>query len=310
MIGRLLYSGVLISLLLLCFSSKLMSQNTFISYPEFTSQQKSFSSDDGNIAYVDEGEGPVILLIHGFPTSSWLYRKMIVDLVQRGYRVIAPDMLGFGNSDSPKGYDIYNSKKQAERILAFMASLNIQNWCHVMHDAGGIWTWELIDLAPEKINQLVLLNTIVFEEGFNPPIRMKQGVLAKVSMWLYRNGLTTNLMMNQLVKSAMMEKSLTKEEKLGYKTPWRAGKTRAMYFFISNTCNTFTDYTSVFEKINVPVAVIWGKEDTMLKIDPQLDKIKNSFAVDDANIHLLDAKHFIQEEKPLVICEIIDQFIQ
>lgn len=310
MIVRFIGVCAVITLLVSCHTSKHMNKTSAYNYEEFTSQQKHFASKDGNIAYVDKGAGQVILLVHGFPTSSWLYRKMITDLVGRGYRVIAPDMLGFGNSDNPKGYNIYNSKKQAERLLALMDHLNINTWCHVMHDAGGIWTWELIDQAPERISHLVMLNTIVYEEGFNPPIRMKQGALAKTSMWLYRNGITTNLMMNQLVKSALIEKSLSKEEKIGYKKPWLDGKTRAMYFFLSNTCNTFTDYSYVFEKINVPVAIVWGKEDNMLMIDPQLEKIKKNFSVDDKNIHLLNAKHFIQEEEPLTICKIIDHLMQ
>jgi pimeloyl-ACP methyl ester carboxylesterase len=76
---------------------------------EHRQYQKSFSSSDGVLKYIDEGKGDVILLLHGIPTSSWLYRKMIADLVMKGHRVIAPDMLGFGNSDRSDGYEIYAS---------------------------------------------------------------------------------------------------------------------------------------------------------------------------------------------------------
>ena len=63
-----------------------------ITYDNFRAQQKSFTSKDGVIKYIDKGEGPVILLLHGVPTSGWLYRKMIDPLVEEGYRVIAPDL--------------------------------------------------------------------------------------------------------------------------------------------------------------------------------------------------------------------------
>jgi len=94
----------------------------------------NWASAEGNISYIDKGEGEPILLLHGVPTSGWLYRKMIDPLVKKGYRVIVPDMLGYGSSDNPDGYDIYDKKEQARHILGLMEHLNIPNWHHVMHD--------------------------------------------------------------------------------------------------------------------------------------------------------------------------------
>ena len=72
-----------------------------MNYQSFRNSQKTFNSSGGNIRYVDQGTGDVILLLHGIPASSWLYRKMI-DSLSADHRVIAPDMLGFGSSDNPK----------------------------------------------------------------------------------------------------------------------------------------------------------------------------------------------------------------
>ena len=94
-------------------------------------QQKKIMVEGGNMAYIDIGEGPVILLVHGVPTSSWLYRHIIHNLLQKGYRVIAPDLLGFGNSDKPKGIDIYNVEKQGKRLLKLMNDLQIDKYTHV-----------------------------------------------------------------------------------------------------------------------------------------------------------------------------------
>ncbi len=69
--------------------------------------------------------GEVILLPHEIPTSGWLYQKMIPLLTDKGYRVIAPNMLGFGLSDSPKEYETYIEKKQAQRLLDLMHFLKI-----------------------------------------------------------------------------------------------------------------------------------------------------------------------------------------
>ncbi|MGY5352178.1 alpha/beta fold hydrolase [Wenyingzhuangia sp. IMCC45533] len=285
-----------------CSTVKKENKNAYL---EFRNRQKSFQSSDGALKYIDEGKGDkVILLLHGVPTSSWLYRKMIPLLTTKGYRVIAPDMLGYGSSDNPKGYEIYNEANHAKRILALMNHLNIQHWHHVMHDAGGLWTWELIKQAPDKITKLSVLNTIIYKEGFNPPIRMEKGIIAKSAMWLYNNGFTTSKMLNMLFKEGLTNPDMLSESEFyGYKKPLLEDKTKGMYYFFTQTCNTFPDYRVVFEKLTIPTQFIWGKNDKMLQIDPQLSLIKKGFDVDDSQIYLLDAKHFIQEEKPNEIVE-------
>ncbi len=297
-----------LALLFICFTSctatKNTAKNSEITYKEFRAQQKSFNSKDGKISYIDKGKGNVIILLHGVPTSGWLYRNMI-DKLSENNRVIVPDMLGFGSSDSPKGYNIYSEKNHAKRLLALINHLNIKNWTHVMHDAGGLWTWELFNLAPNRIKNLVVLNTIIYEEGFTPPIRFEEGFWAKTAMWSYRNGITTNMMIKKLFKSGMTENTLTKTDLEGYKTPLKEGKTKAMYYFFTQTCNTLKDYQPIIKKINVPTTLIWGKNDDFLKLKPQQTRVIEDLNITPENIHIIKAKHFIQEEKPQKIINII-----
>ncbi|GAA3518996.1 alpha/beta hydrolase [Aquimarina addita] len=268
-----------------------------MTYETFRNEQKSFPTKDGIIKYIDKGTGPVIVLLHGVPTSGWLYRKMINPLVAGGYRVIIPDMLGYGSSDAPEGYKIYSEKEHATRLLALMDGLGIEYWSHVMHDVGGIWTWELMNQAPKRIEELIVLNTIIYEEGFHPPIRFSPGAAAKTAMWSYRNGITTNVLLRTLFKEGLQENTLNEIDVEGYKTPLLEGKTDGMYYFFTRTCNYFPDYSLVFENIDIPVAVIWGIHDTMLQWTPQQSKVINALKVDQEDIHLIDEKHFIQETK-------------
>ncbi|WP_298763643.1 alpha/beta hydrolase [uncultured Polaribacter sp.] len=293
-----------------CKSAKTSLNTTALTYASFKENQKSFLSSDGNIKYIDKGKGNVILLLHGVPSSSWLYRKMIDELVAEGFRVIAPDMLGFGNSDNPDGYDLYNAHNHGKRILELMNGLKINTWTHITHDAGGLWTWELLKQDKKRIEKLILLNTIIYEEGFKPPIRMKRGFFAKTSMWMYRNGITTNLLLNGLFKSGLMENNLTENEIEGYKIPLREGKTKAMYYFFSKTCNALPDYSNLITSLNLPVVLIWGKYDKMLQINPQKNKLIKALKIKDENIHIIEAKHFIQEEKPKEINKIIVDFLK
>ncbi len=280
-----------------------------MNYLQFRKQQKAFNSSDGIIKYIDQGKGDVILLLHGVPTSSWLYRKMIHELALN-HRVIAPDMLGFGSSDSPPGYDIYEPAEHAKRLLGLMDSLEIENWTHVFHDAGGLWTWELIKAAPSRVSNLIILNTIIYKEGFNPPITFKKGLLTKLIMALYSNGITTNTMLKGLFKGGLMQNNLTKEELQGYKTPLLEGKTKSLYHFFSKTCQELPNYEAVIKNIAIPKLLIWGKHDSFLVFDKMKEKVINDLQLDTSNIHILDAKHFIQEEKPQIINSLILDFLK
>lgn len=217
-------------------------------------------------------------------------------------------MLGFGNSDSPNGYKVYSEKNHAQRILELMDSLQIKNWMHVMHDAGGLWTWELFKKEPNRISKLIILNTVIYKNGFVPPVRFEKGIIAKTAMWAYRNGITTNLMLSGLFKSGLIKNTLSKEEIEGYKKPLLEGKTKGMYYFFTQTCKNVPDYSQVLKNISIPVAVIWGKKDSFLKWELQKEQVVLDASILEENIHLLDAKHFIQEEKPEEISQIILDF--
>ncbi|TDF35123.1 alpha/beta hydrolase [Alteromonadaceae bacterium M269] len=296
-----LFTFVVFSILLLggCETVKHLDDAEKQTYPEFIAAQQSFMSSDGKIAYVDRGTSDkVILLLHGVPTSSWLYRKMIDGLVDEGYRVIAPDMLGFGNSDSPDGYDVYAPSQHAKRILELMDSLNIKTWTHVMHDAGGVWTWALVDQAPDRFDNLIILNTIIYEEGFNPPVRMDRGPAAKLAMSLYSKPATSTTLLNQLFKEGLEGNELTETSFIGFQTPLLEGKTKGMYQFFTNTCNSLPSFEPILKKLNVPVAVVWGSDDGILQWPPQAQHVMASLNIKEKDVHVINAGHFLQEEAP------------
>lgn len=299
---------VILSILIFsCKPALITSETTELSIDDFRKQQKSFVSSEGTIKYIDQGEGEVILLMHGVPTSSWLYRKMI-DSLSTDFRVIAPDMLGFGNSDSPKGYDIYAPHKHAERTLALMDSLQIETWTQVFHDAGGLWTWEMYKIQPQRMPKMVMLNSISLHEGFQPPIRFKRGIFAKIAMSMYSNGITTDVMLKNLFNDGLYENILTENEYQGYKKPLREGKTKAMYQFFSSTCNDLPDYSQAIDSISAECLVIWGKHDPFLKLEPIENDLIASLNLPKENVHYLEAGHFLQEEKPNEIVQLIKNF--
>ena len=281
-----------------------------MTYSEFKAKQQFLELPEGKLAFIDQGKGEPIMLLHGVPTSGWLYRHIFPELVKKGYRVIVPDMFGFGSSDSPKGYDKYHETHQAERLLSLMSHLKINEWTHLFHDAGGLWTWELLKLKPNTIKQLVILNTIILKSGFTPPMRFGNNFVTKFMMNLYAFKLTNGMLMKGLFKSGLLNNNLTKNDIEGYKAPLLQGKIKGMYYFFSKTCHNLPDYSSLLSTLKKPVLVIWGKHDDFLKWEPQQEQVKQGLQIDDKNIHQIEGKHFIQEEIPEKIISLTHQFIQ
>ena len=279
-------------------------------YEDFRSSQDTSESKHGKIKYIDKGVGEVIVLLHGIPTSGWLYRKMIDSLVNKGFRVVVPDMLGFGSSDSPKGYDFYTPDAHGKRLLALMDHLKINKWSHVFHDVGGLWTWELLKIAPNRIKKLVVLNSIIFEEGFNPPMRFERGGFTKLSMSFYSNKLTNKTIMKKLFKNALIKNNLTANEIEGYRRPLLEGKTNSLYTFFSSTYNALPDYSETLKNIDIPTIVIWGKHDKMLRWTPIADKVIADLNIEPDNVHIINAKHYIQEENPNEILDYLIKFLK
>ena len=111
--------------------------------------------------YLDEGQGPVVVLLHGNPTWSFFYRDLVVRLNTAGYRCIVPDHIGCGLSDKPKGYP-YTLEQRISDVAALLEHLGINAYSMVLHDWGGAIGCGLAGRAPERLEKLVLLNTAAF----------------------------------------------------------------------------------------------------------------------------------------------------
>jgi pimeloyl-ACP methyl ester carboxylesterase len=107
---------------------------------------------------VDEGAGPAVVLLHGFPDSSALWRHQIPMLVEAGYRVIAPDLRGFGASDRPADVDAYRLEASVADILAILDQRGIEQADVVGHDWGAALGWALAGFVPDRVRSLVAVS--------------------------------------------------------------------------------------------------------------------------------------------------------
>lgn len=136
-------------------------EERFAALPGYPFAPHYMEIDGLRLHYVDEGprEGAVVLLLHGEPSWSYLYRKMIPPLVEAGHRVVAPDLIGFGKSDKLRHQRDYTYRMHVDTIGAFVEALDLRDITLFCQDWGGlIGLWVAID-SPHRFARIVASNT-------------------------------------------------------------------------------------------------------------------------------------------------------
>lgn len=135
-----------------------------------------YVSVDGELTmhYVDEGEGPIILLLHGEPSWSYLYRKMIPILVSEGHRVIAPDLIGFGKSDKPAAQSDYSYKNHLKWLTSFITELDLKEVHLFCQDWGGLLGLFIAANHSERFKSIVAANTFLPNSKASAPEAFKK----------------------------------------------------------------------------------------------------------------------------------------
>jgi haloalkane dehalogenase len=134
----------------------------FEGLPDFPFAAQWSQFDGLRLAHVDEGDGAPVLFMHGEPTWSFLWRKVLGPVRDAGYRCIAPDLPGFGRSDKPMDIDWYTYDRHTEAMAALLEKLDLRGATIVVHDWGGPIGLRLAVEHPDRIERLVVLDTGLF----------------------------------------------------------------------------------------------------------------------------------------------------
>jgi epoxide hydrolase 4 len=108
--------------------------------------------------YVEAGDGPLVVLLHGFPEFWYAWRHQIPALADAGFRVVAPDMRGYNLSDKPRGVSAYRMETLVDDVAGLVHALGAERAHVVGHDWGGMVAWYTAMLRPEVVNRLTVLN--------------------------------------------------------------------------------------------------------------------------------------------------------
>ena len=241
---------------------------------------------------------------------------MVPGLIAQWYRVIAPDMFGFGTSDKINTHEELTTSKQSERILALVEHLEIEEFAIAGHDQGSLWVWETITQAPEKITHLVIMNSIWTREGFHPPAGFgTANLITKFSGRAMGSKFLWRFFAYGAMSWGLKEiKFATMNMVNGYLFPLFKGTNECYYDFITHFDEIQKQLPvrhTAFKTLDIPTTIIRWKHDKILVGEEQIPVLAELFNVEENDIHLLESgAHFIQEEIPGEINTLIGNFVK
>ena len=319
--------------------------NRFENLPDYPFEPNYMFIDGLRIHYLDEGpkDANPIILFHGEPAWSYLFRKMIPVLTEAGHRVIVPDMIGFGKSDKFISKYDYSYKHHIDLMKELVIRLDLKEVTHFGQDWGGLVGLRVVAELPDRFARVVVSNTgMVARAGFSGwlfenivklvvwwhgPITFEELQQARdkalksinpsplegafmFSKWIAYSYYSEDMDIIGIIES-FGGLSLSEGEKKAYEAPYPSGRYKAgphvwPYLIPTQLSENEQYWIDVYEKWEKPFLVAFGENEriTIRMKDDFLERIPNPTV-----ITLKGASHFVQEEVGPELAKIIDDFI-
>ncbi len=276
-------------------------------YP-FTSRH--FMVNNHQLHYIDEGEGPTLLFVHGTPSWSFDYRHLIRHLSSK-FRCIAIDLMGFGLSDKPKNYD-YGTAKHVQVLTQFIAYLELSDLHLVLHDFGGVIGMAYAIDRPKQIKSITMFNSWLWDASEEPEFQQSAKILRSPLLpFMY---LRLNFSPRFLLPKSFHDRTkLPKKVHQHYTKVFpKASERQGPLAFAKSILNDQSWFGSLWEKVHQladkPILFVWGMQDPFV-LPKYLERYASAFPK--AQIHKLeDCGHFPQEEKKEEVVACVSRFLQ
>ncbi len=286
-----------------------MQTTHWIDRAAYPFQPHYFAIEDSRMHYVDEGQGQPIVMVHGTPTWSFLYRHLI-KLLAPHYRCIAPDQLGFGLSDKPE-HAAYRPADHARRLRALIEHLGLREVTLVVHDFGGPIALAYAIEQPHTIRSLILCNTWMWSLRGEP--------VAEVAGLLGRGRIGTlvfqrlNFELRVLFKAvwgnrATLSQSLHQHYLKPFPQPRDRQAIQALARELRDSSAWYEELWGRRERIkDIPTLLMWGLKDPIFKAR-HLARWQALFT-HAQTVTFPKAGHFVQEEEHTSLGPLVEQFL-
>ena len=256
-----------------------------------------------------QGRGEPVLCVHGVPTSSFLYRKVLASLAKKGYKGVCIDLPGLGLSDRPDDFE-YSFSNFADFLYKAAKILKLKKYHLVVHDVGGPIGFALAARHANRIMSLTILNTWIDVVNFKKPVVMRpfeKRIVGEAELKMM-----THLTWPVMFKGMGVEKAskIPASEINAYVDLLKRKDHGKAFLKIMRNFDHSPEFRDLcyraVQNVSYPVQAIWGEKDPALTMDTFGEEIKKVAGLKE--IHALPSKHFLQEEVWLAIADkIVDQ---
>jgi pimeloyl-ACP methyl ester carboxylesterase len=251
--------------------------------------------DNLTLAYRELGSGPPVLLLHGWPTSSYLWREVMRPIAEHN-RVLAIDLPGFGGSDKPLGVR-YGFELFDRTLDGFLAALGIEEVGLAVHDLGGPIGLHWTVHRPQRVTRLALLNTLVYPEFSEAVLQF----IKACSTPELRDQLTSPAGLEAAMGLGLAdEASLTDEVLAAVREPFQSEESRRALADagIGLEPEGFVEIARLLPSLRMPVRVVYGERDRILPdVAQTMARVKADLPQAEVTA-LPECGHFLQEEAP------------
>ena len=263
------------------------------------------------VAHIDEGprEAAPILLMHGEPTWSFLYRKIISALVAKGHRAVAPDLIGFGRSDKPAEREDYTYERHVKWMSEWLVANNLRDITLFCQDWGGLIGLRLVAAMPERFARVVVANT---------GLPTGSGATPAFDAWLTFSQTTPTFPTSQIINGGS-SRTLTQAEMDAYDAPYpdesyKAGA-RAFPALVPVRPETPSVQENIaawamLEKFEKPFLTAFSDNDPITRGGERGFQSRVPGAKTQEHVTVAGGGHFLQEDQPEQIADILDAFIK
>ena len=269
---------------------------------------------DQRLHYVEAGEGPLVVLLHGFPEFWYAWRQQIAPLATAGFRVVAPDTRGYNLSSKPEGVAAYDVGLLADDIKGLIRERGAESAMVVGHDWGGSIAWALAMSHPEVVDRLAILNAAhprKLSQGLHHPDQLRKSwyffffaipdlpeTVVHANHWHF---------FRHFLRDA--RPPFTPEQTDRYVEAWsQPGASTAMInYYRSSVRQSQKKAEAALRPVKAPTLVIWGEGDHYLGselAEPEHDDVPNLDRVE----RLPDASHWVHHDEAERVSQLLIDF--
>jgi pimeloyl-ACP methyl ester carboxylesterase len=270
-----------------------------------------------SLHYVEAGSGPLVVLLHGFPECWYSWRHQVPALARAGFRVLAPDLRGYNESDRPAGVESYRLECLAADVCGLIRHAGERQAAVAGHDWGGGIAWHLAMHHPEAVERLIVLNA-PHPAAFRRELRTVGQLLRSWYIlffqlpWLpellFRAG-NFALLERTLKRDPVRPSAFTAEDIRFYKQALARPRalTAALNYYRALFRHSRRLLRSV-RRVDVPTLLIWGERDRYLglRLTEGLQRWVSHLRVE----RLADASHWVQSDAPERVSRLMIDFLQ